>query len=151
MLLVSVATPKVHNVQDLALSGNDATLSVVAMNASDKPMKLWRDWCSWGYYNVTLEFYDEHAVGGAKTWMVGKADRVWRKNYPDAAEVAAGGSVIFTVSLTSLKDTDFLAKYDGKKIKMRVHYAIPADADTKQNGVWTGRVHSMYQEYTIRK
>ncbi len=151
-LIVSVATPKVHGVQEIKFDAADSTLSVVVTNVSDQPVRLWRDWCSWGYYNLTLEFADENAAGGEKTWVLAKKERGWSKNYPDAAEIAPGGSMIFTVPLTATtwKGSDFLQKYVGKKLKMRVNYAIPADADTKKLGVWTGRVQSKYQEYTIR-
>lgn len=152
-LMVSIATPRVNNIQDLHLSGKDATLAVVVTNLSSKPVSVWRDWCSWGYFNITLEFCDETAAAGPKYWVIAKAPRGWDKNFPDAAEVAPGGSMIFNVPLSEsmLKDADSLQKYDGKKLKMRVHYSIAANKEAQEFNVWTGRVQSTYQEYTVRK
>jgi hypothetical protein len=145
-LLLSVALPAVHGQRPLH---SDETFAVVVMNASDKPASVWREWCSWGYHNLSLEFRDKNG----KEWSVTKQPHEWTRNFPDFAELAPGESIIFYVKLTEdvWENLPPLKELAGKKIKMRVRYEIGEDADTKRENVWTGKLESAFQEYTVAK
>lgn len=142
-LFLSVATPAVHGARAIQAGGS---VPVVLTNVTDKPVHLWRDWCSWGYYNISLDFQ-----AGGKEWKAVKRPRGWTKNYPDAMELAPGESAIFTQQLTE-EIWDGLPPFKtmgGEKIKMRVRYEVAADEDTFDKNVWTGTLVTAFREYTI--
>lgn len=144
-LFLSVGIPAIHGQRVLPLGGS---FPVVVTNVSKSPVKLWRDWCSWGYDNVGLVYED-----GDKDVEIRKVPGEWGKNYPDAAEIAPGESMIFTVTLDDKKweNLKFLADHVNKKVKLRVTYHIKPDEDTAKLGVWTGSLQTSYQEYLVER
>ncbi len=141
-LTLSVALPAVHGQRVLPYGG---TFTVVVTNTSAKPVRVWRDWCSWGYFNLSLGFED-----GDAERVVEKEQRGWNKNYPDAAELAPGESILFPVTLTNEVWKDLgLKDRVGRKVKMRVRYCVPPDDDAVKLGVWAGTLRTAYQTYTV--
>lgn len=145
-LLVSAAIPAVHQQRNLQVGGS---LDVVIVNTSDQTQRVWRDWCSWGYYNLSLEFRD----GDGNTWVCEKKPRGWTKNYPDAAELAAGESIIFRLELGD-EIWDKLPKVAAgaeRKLEMRVRYAIDKDEDATRQQVWTGNLATRWQSVRVTR
>ena len=68
---------------------------IVLRNVSGKDQRVWRDWYSWGYDNLSLEV----DLAGGSSVMLRKAPKEWGKNYPDSALVPAGKSYVFEVHL----------------------------------------------------
>jgi hypothetical protein len=56
---------------------------VVVTNTSESPVRLWREWCSWGYFNLSFVVTDERG----KTTTVTKKPRGWDHNFPDGSIV----------------------------------------------------------------
>jgi len=76
---VSLAIP-IHNGERRVEYRDQTThFDVIVSNTSDKPERIWREWCSWGYFGLSFEFTDEHG----KRWVAKKKEQVWTKNFPD--------------------------------------------------------------------
>jgi len=79
VLSVSVAVPTGGGDRWLLLHQKGAHFHVIVSNISDRPQRVWKEWCSWGYYSLTFEITD----GAGKSWTVKKKNREWTKNFPD--------------------------------------------------------------------
>jgi hypothetical protein len=145
-LTVSIAAPENHGSRSIIINQPDSHFHVVVTNVSDKPQKLWREWCSWGYYD--LSFKCINSLGEES--VVVKQPREWTKNYPDWQSIPPGESLVIDV-YPSRDWKDFPLPAKGKEIKVRLQavYEIKPDEQTKKEGVWTGKVESQMQEYTI--
>lgn len=146
-LAVAIAIPINHNQRSIHL-GTKQPFHVVVTNTSDKPLKLWREWCSWGYFNLTFEIDD----GTGKVVTLKKKPRGWDKNYPDFQVLEAGDHHVIPVTFdANVWELPFAKAADNKprQVKMRAVYEIQPDAHSKELGVWTGTVRSAYQTYAI--
>jgi hypothetical protein len=143
-LQVSIAIP-VHRENRALMVGPNSRFHVVVTNTSKQAQRLWRDWCSWGYYNLSLEQVDANG----RAVPIKKGVRVWSKNYPDWFELPPGEHYVIEVQLT---DTDWELPAKGSlapKSSLRAVYQIPEDDQTQERSVWTGRIVSPVQTYTI--
>jgi len=141
-LLLSVALPKSHGKRHLQAGG---PFDTVVTNLSPEPIRVWRDWCSWGYFNLSLEFRS-----GERTWLATKKVPIWTINYPDEAELAAGESIVFKVVLN--EDWQDLPPWDefiGNVLEMRVLYAIEEDKQSTEIDVWLGKMATAWQTYDV--
>jgi hypothetical protein len=120
---------------------------VVVTNVSKEPVRLWREWCSWGYFNVSFIATDE----SGKTVTMKKRPRGWDKNYPDWSIIPPGDHMIFEISLddTTWQDAPLPENGQTRRVRMKVVYAVPVDPETKSHGIWTGEISSPEDEYTI--
>src|SRR5688572_4135471 len=48
---------------------------VVVTNVSGKPIRLWKEWCSWGYFNLSFQVTDD----AGRSVEVRKQDRDWTR------------------------------------------------------------------------
>lgn len=120
---------------------------VVITNLSKEPIRLWREWCSWGYYSLSFALAD----AGGKITIVKKGPMEWAKNYPDATTLAPGDHMVFEVTFdqSTWPNAPVPDKGKSREIKMKAVFSIPADEDTKKQSVWTGEVSSPEDTYTI--
>ncbi len=123
-----------------------STLSVVLFNQGDKPLHLWKDWCSWGWYN--LEF--EVTTKDGKKERLCKGLKDWCMNYPDFWTIGPKQALVRNVAFgsddwTGLADLD-LGRHE---VRLRAIYEVHQDEDAKEHGVWTGRITSEEHEYTL--
>ena len=123
---------------------------VVVTNTSDKPVRLWREWCSWGYYNLSFLVTGEDG----KPIVVKKAWRGWKKNAPDSTTLPPGDHMVFEVSfdpkIWPLASSELLPE-EGKsrEVKMKAVFEIVKDNETQKQDVWTGSVSSPEETYVI--
>jgi hypothetical protein len=120
---------------------------VVITNTSGSPVRLWREWCSWGYFNLSFVVADERG----RTATVTKRPRGWDKNFPDWSIVPPGDHMVFAVSFdASIWQGAPLPERGGSRtIKMRAVYEVSADEEAKKRGVWIGRISSPEGVYTF--
>ena len=122
---------------------------VVLTNISKRPVRLWREWCSWGYFNLSLESRDREG----KTLSVSKRERDWDRNYPDWMELLPGDSTVFNVGLEPKvwMNSPIAVPAAGKThkavIRLRAVYNVRDDEDARREGVWVGRVSSPEIDY----
>lgn len=122
---------------------------VVLHNQSGRDLKVWRDWCPWGYDN--LSFVVDPGDGGGREMKITRKPNNWGKSYPDAALVKAGACYVYPVHLAgkTWKGTDAIP--DAKPVKLAVVFRVPATPESKQKNVWVGEVVSKPVQVTLRK
>ena len=121
---------------------------VIITNLSDKPVRLWRDWCSWGEQILSFEVTDENG----KAIVVKRNARSYNKNYPDWTLVPPGDHMVFEVSFdqtTGWTNAPMPEKGKSREVKMKAVFEIPEDKEAKENKVWTGKVCSPEETYTV--
>lgn len=120
---------------------------VVVTNISDKPVRLWREWCSWGYFNLSFDVTDE----SGRSVTVRKRERVWHKNWPDWDVISPGGHQVREVTFDpeTWIDTPLLDLKGREVIRMKAVYSIRPDEKSEEHAVWTGHVSSPEDSYTL--
>lgn len=113
---------------------------LVLRNLSDEPMRIWREWCSWGYFAAS---FIAIAADGTQV-LVKKRQREWGKNTPDFEEIAPGESIVRDVYYASDEWLNFPRGMvnGGHDIKLTAIFEIEADADAKRHRVWVGKTKS---------
>ena len=131
----------------IALRDPSQHFYVVVSNISQEPVRLWQEWCSWGY--CTLSFTVIDADG--KTIVVKKAERAYMRNFPDWTLVPPGDHMVFEVSFEKniWQNAPLPEKGSFRNVKMQAVFEIPEDEDSKKRGVWTGKTSSPELTYTI--
>lgn len=124
----------------------DGKFKVIATNRSGKTLKIWEDSNSWGYAALRFEITE---AGGGKA-VVRQKERDWRKNMPTFWSVADGGQVVYDVSLGSDEWEGLPKSLKGSTVTMRAIIEILPDEQSKELGVWTGKVASPPAEYLLR-
>ncbi len=145
---VSIAVPEHYGKRSI---GKDGEFHVVITNEGAAPVALWREWCSWGYFNLTFEIVDE---SGAPVATINKHMRAWTKNYPDWMRIEEGDHAIRTVKLFDSETWDNAALFDEngephKTLRMRAVFSIPRDNETQEHNVWVGSCVSPIREYVV--
>jgi hypothetical protein len=121
---------------------------VVVTNVSKQPVRLWKEWCSWGYYN--LSFIAAERDG--KTVAVKKWRRSFFANSPDWMILPPGDHLVFDVSFAAeavWQDAPLPRANQPRRVLLRAVYEVTEDGMSKKFGVWTGRVASPEAVYTI--
>jgi hypothetical protein len=122
---------------------------VVITNVSDKPVRIWSDLCSWGYFCLTFEVRDRDG----RTRTVKRKTRGWDANAPDPESLAPGDHKVFDVSLQdgTWVDVPVSQEAGGQFVSMRAIYEIPVEKQATEHQVWTGRVASPPATYWIER
>jgi hypothetical protein len=133
--------------QSLDLPEPASHFHVVIANVSKDPIRVWKEWCSWGYEALSFEALD---VDG-RSLVISKIPGEWNKNYPDPFEIAPGGPMVVDVSLDpSTWQNSPLAGASGKAdLRLKAVYEIRPDRDSERMKVWTGRAVSEQLQYTL--
>ena len=120
---------------------------VVVTNKSRSPVRLWRDWSSWGYKN--LSFVVTNATGKS---VVTKVSKNFSRNFADWSSLNQDDSMVFAVSFdqNEWNNAPLPEQGAGRTIRIKAVYEIPADMETERYGVWTGRITSPTESYTIQ-
>jgi hypothetical protein len=131
--------------QAIELFDKDRHFHVVVTNLSSAPIKLWEEWCSWGYFDLSFEARD---VTGRR-FVISKKMRGWDKNFPCPVTIGAGRAWVIDVNLDpSIWQNSPLSSDRGQAtLRLRAVFEISEDEASKANGVWTGKVSSPEDEY----
>jgi hypothetical protein len=120
---------------------------VVLTNVSKETIRLWKEWCSWGYYNLSFEARN----GGGKPKVISKRIPGWDDNFPDWIALPPGEQLIIDVGLepSLWKNSPLVGRAEQATLRLKAIFEIPDDEDSKANKVWTGRVTSPETEYVL--
>ena len=151
-LAVRIVSPDRHRgegPQLITLHQPSQQFHVVVTNVSGKPLRLWREWCSWGYYMLSFRVTGEDG----ETVTVKKAARGWSKNYPDWNLLQPGDHMVYEVSFDKKTWPNGPLPQEGKlrEVKMSAVIEVEADAESKREDVWTGKVASPERTYKIAR
>ena len=119
---------------------------IVLHNISGKDQRVWRDWCPWGYDNLSLLA----EVADGKTIPITVKPKAWDKAYPDAALVKKGKSYVFEIHLAG-NVWQGAEKLPQTPFKLTVRYEVKDSPESKEKHVWVGKVSSEPIQVTIRK
>ncbi len=134
-------------VRTIVLSGSADHFHVVITNVSGKPIRLWRNLCSWGYRCLSFEIRGPDG----KTLTVEKQNRAWTKNAPVWDTIPAGDHKVFDVSWydSTWAGVPPLTDRPAQFLSMKAIYEVPVDKQATAHQVWTGRVTSPQATYSI--
>ncbi|QDU25784.1 hypothetical protein ETAA8_08550 [Anatilimnocola aggregata] len=146
-LELKIAVPVHHHHRSLNTDGDH--FHVLVKNVSDQPIRLWTDRYAWGYDNLSFE---EIAADGTATPIKKKA-RDWAKNVPDWLELKPGDTYVLNVNFSArdIWENPPQAKPGAKptKLKLRGVYQTNPDRESVTHGVWTGKLESAVDTYSI--
>lgn len=157
-LELRITSPHQDNKTTL-IFGSPPHLQVSIRNVSGQPLRLWKEWSSWGHGNLTLEIVAVDGKrlaqprllfkGGAKTWFRNRAD-------PDP--LPRNGIQSRIVQFATHKQIQFTGdEYQGfptyprppRLVSLRAVFEIRPSADTEEHGIWTGRIVSAAKTFVI--
>jgi len=148
-ITVSIAIPNNrHNERQLDYN-TDKLFHVIVTNTSDEPIRIWREWCSWGYYGLSFEFTD--ATG--KKWKAEKGLTAWTKNYPDFWSLEAHESLVLDVQFakTNIWVGFPHLQQPSQTFIMRAVFEFQPDDESHKYSIWTGKVASEAKTYVFYK
>jgi len=138
---------------------------VVLTNTTDHDLMVWKEWCSWGYFNLSFEFANKD---GKVIKIAKDTNEEWTKNGPDGFVVKPGKHFVLSVTLVNRdKASDKwigTEKLDGgmtiKAIYKNTNDAFPGEKPPPQNKIphdrqkyidsaWIGQVESEPMQITI--
>ena len=93
-LVVSISTP--DGERELAMD-RYPRFYVQFINISEQPQRIWKDWNSWGWFNLSLRMQSEQGVRTISR----KRPAAWDGDFPDFWTVPPGESIIMEVDMTS--------------------------------------------------
>ncbi len=144
-VLVGIASPERNGKRTISFSKG---FPVVITNLSNRPLGVWREWCSWGYFNLSLEV---RTSDGRKVQLEKKRDRGWTRNFPDWYTLDPGESVIRNIVLTDKdwKGIEDLKVTGNAKLFIRVVMDVSTTDESKEKGVWSGKIVSPERLYHV--
>ncbi len=142
--LVGIASPQRDGKRTISFSKG---FPVVITNLSNRPLGVWREWCSWGYYNLTFE---ARTHDGRKV-RLSRKQKSWTRNGPDYWMLAPEESVIRQIVLTSKewKGIEDLQLKGATPLFLSVVMEVPTTDQSKEKGVWNGKVVSPERLYHL--
>ncbi|MEL6652854.1 MAG: hypothetical protein AAFQ87_18795 [Bacteroidota bacterium] len=122
-------------------------LHVLIKNVSPHPQRVWKDWNTWGYFNLQLEW---EAAG--RTFPVRrKAPKVWDGDFPDYWTLNPGEVAILVVDLRSGDWEGFPDLY-GESISASIKavYENKQDVLAQEFNIWHGKLETKPLEVVFR-
>ena len=115
-------------------------LHVRLFNPGPQPALLWKDWNSWGYFNLQLFYRDSTGqVQAIRRLNPGQ----WDGDFPDFWTLPPGESVILEVDYSSPQWSGFPDLY-GQRLpaELWAEYQNTPDELATEFGIWTGKLRS---------
>ena len=117
---------------------------VVLTNTTDKPRRVFNTWNSWGYQAISFEF----TLSPETKINVSMKPQRFTKNVPSTFTIPPNGHQVFPITLNEAWDEKpNFGKAGRIMVKMRIVYELSETTESKENGVWTGRIES--EQYRV--
>ncbi|EMJ93152.1 hypothetical protein [Leptospira alstonii] len=147
-LEVSIVMPGNDNEKRFMLyeSSDKIIFHVLVKNVSDQEVRIWKDWNSWGYNNISFQIQtNRESIRIYKT-----QDRVWNKNFPDYWSIKPNEFVILNVNF-DVKTWPKLRELNrsnpkNDQVKIKCIYEVKENVESKKYNVWTGSIESPFVE-----
>ena len=120
---------------------------VVVTNTSESPIRLWKDWTSWGMKSLSLMLQTPAKSMGIIRLPVRGIDG----DFPDFWVLLPGEELVLEVNMADISWRGFPDLY-GESVKgsLSAIYEIKEDYLTDEFGIWTGRVLSQPLEVVLK-
>ena len=173
-LAVSIVIPDGISGDAIVLGDRSYHFDVVIQNVSNRPVRLWSYNCSWGFDNVSLQVLAINGKRLSKPILLTRGVTEWTANMPTPRVLPPHGIVVQEIHLYSdgqkvppgeagklpdgvytLPGGDVYINFplpkrgEREQVEMRAFFDIPTDVWAKQDGIWTGRVTSAVNDYTV--
>lgn len=115
-------------------------IHAILTNKSDEKLRIWKDWNSWGWENLTLVW----SIGGGKPQIIRHIRPTYLDgDFPDFWTLDPGESVILEIDMSTGEWDGFPDLY-GEKIPASIFalYQNKSDLLANEFGIWTGQVKS---------
>jgi len=122
----------------------DGDFYVVMSNKSQNPVRFWKDWCSWGYYNITFDIKS----GNGEVYHLKKKETSWFKNFPDYYIVPPGSYFVIPVNFSRWESIPDGIR-NGDAVSLKAIYSTSSDKYSEEFKVWTGVVESEWLRVNI--
>ncbi|MDX1908231.1 MAG: hypothetical protein SF053_14440 [Bacteroidia bacterium] len=135
-LVVPVSNPE--GTRELSLE-RYPRIHVILTNLTPAPLKIWKDWNTWGYFNLILTW-----EAGGNTYLIRhKPPTDWDGDFPDFWLIPPGEKIILEVDMSDGNWIGFPDLY-GETIEARLTaiYENKRDILANEFGIWCGRVAS---------
>jgi len=121
--------------------------AVVLTNVGKSPVRVWRETCSWGYSNLSFEVQDQD--GSLVT--VTRRQRPWEKNFQDWMVLPPGDHLVFDVTFdaTTWQHAPLPEPGRQRTVGLRAVYESADGKEARANKVWSGKVVSPQNPYTL--
>ena len=110
---------------------------VVLTNISQSDLAVWREWCSWGYDNLSFDI----RLSDGRTFHVKKKPQDYKKDWPDSYLVKKGTHFVISVRFDELWE-GFPEDWRSQEVRIKAIYKIERDQDSQRLKVWTGQMES---------
>ena len=151
-LSVSISVPQRESKRIIDVRQPASHFHVIVTNTSDRDLNLWETWNSWGYFNLRFDVLD--GMGKVAYSITKNQNREWTVNYPSWVTLKPGEHFILDVYfdretwvMPFLKTPKSRGKFN---LKLRAVFEIKPDAEAKKYGIWTGKIKSTADQYTVR-
>jgi hypothetical protein len=127
---------------------------VLITNISSKPVGVWQEWNSWGYYCLQIEIVERNGT----RHLLKKKSANFLVNSPDTVDLKPGGSVVWDVNLdpSEWEDLSWFPKDRSVDARVRAIYTWENSTDeddiklgVNRMGAWTGQAASPYYNFTL--
>jgi hypothetical protein len=118
--------------------------------AQTKLVKVFQEWCSWGYY--TRSFVATEGSAPSLQYTFTRGPQSWSKNFPATHEIKPGEFLVTNIDFCdgSWRVSPKLPKRD-IVLELTGRLLIPVDKESKELGVWTGEQKTNALEVIIRE
>ena len=108
-------------------------------NTSSETLKLWKDWNTWGFFNLNMVW----EVEGKTHSIRKKTPTAWDGDFPDFWVAMPGETIVLEVDM-STGEWDGIPDLYGEKIKasLKATYENKTDGLARKFGIWVGKVES---------
>lgn len=122
-------------------------IHVLLTNRSDQPQRIWKDWNTWGYFNLQLDW-----VNNNKSYPIRrKTPAAWDGDFPDFWLILPGETLVLEVDLTSGDWSGFPDLYgDMVEATMTATYQNKPDPLATEFNVWVGKLVSREVQVVFR-
>ena len=101
--LVTLNVPDAPGKDYFDLDNPHSSFNVTIKNTSSKPQIIWKDWCSWGYYTVSLSVIAINGKTLSKPFGITKGGRSWAANFPDPQTLQPGEEAVRHIFVSDLE------------------------------------------------
>ncbi|MEM6262248.1 MAG: hypothetical protein AAGI38_07060 [Bacteroidota bacterium] len=143
-LVVPIATPSGDRLISL---DRYERVHVLLRNTGAEPIRLWKDWNSWGYFNLYLIL----ELGNTSLTMTRKHPGKWEGDFPDFWLLPPGETVVLEVDFGDAQWKNFPDLYGESLVgNLKAIYENKSDVLAEEYGVWVGRLESQPLQVMVK-